>query len=227
MAHPVRGPLSAAVVALVGSLLLAQESGQRFSHSVHIKTVGLSCVQCHTAVDESRSARDINLPTAETCGVCHSAEAGDLRGRASDFSAEVPPRPLLFSHKQHLGISDLVPQIVKALESGSYPEGDPAAIRRQIDSEEVCTACHRGLQETDLGRREHYPLMSDCLACHKPKGNAMAECRTCHVPDFDLLPADHRVTTFFDQHSAEDQGKNLNRCRQCHTPRFNPCSQCH
>jgi hypothetical protein len=207
--------------------LFAQESGLRFSHSVHIKTVGLTCVQCHTSISESRSAKDVNLPNAETCGLCHSAEAGDLRGKASDISAEVPPRPVLFNHERHLGISDLVVRLVKALESGSYPEGNPAAIRSQIDSDEVCTGCHRGLQQTDLGRREHYPLMSDCLACHTPAGNAMAECRTCHVPEFDLLPADHKTPTFFDEHSAEERKQNNERCRQCHTPRFNPCSQCH
>jgi len=215
------------VVTLSGTLLLAQTPTPEFSHSVHLKTVGLTCVQCHTSVSESRSAKDVNLPNAEICAMCHSAEDGDQRGKASDFVPEVPPRPVNFNHQQHLGISDLLPRIVNALESGHYPEGDPAAIRRQIDSEEACTACHRGLQQTDLGRRENYPLMSDCLACHKPAGNAMAECRKCHVPEFSLLPADHQAPTFFDDHSTEGQKKNIERCRQCHTPRFNPCSQCH
>ncbi len=218
---------SSVALALVGSLLLAQESAQRFSHSVHIGTVGLACVQCHASVPESRSAKDVNLPKPDACALCHLQEEGDMRGKASDFSPEVPPRPVFFSHQQHLGIPDLAARIVGALESGSYPEGDPAAIRRQIESEEICTACHRGLRQADLGRREHYPLMSDCLVCHSPKGNAMAECRTCHVPGFDLLPADHRAATFFDAHSSESHKNKVERCRQCHTPRFNPCSQCH
>jgi hypothetical protein len=217
----------AAALALVGTLLLAQEQGQRFSHSVHLETVGLTCVQCHTSALESRSAVDVNLPSPETCALCHSEDDGDLRGKASDFSPKVPPRPVLFSHEQHLGIQDLAPRIVGALESGRYPEGDPTAIRRQINLDEVCTACHRGLEQADLGRLENYPLMSDCLVCHQPKGNAMAECQTCHIPGFDLLPADHKTATFFDEHSSTSQKHNVDRCHQCHTPRFNPCSQCH
>ena len=227
MAHSLPGPLIPAAVAVIGSFLCLQEPVPRFSHSAHIKTVGLACVQCHTSVAESRSAQDLNLPQPKTCGLCHSEEDGDQRGKVSDFTPQVPARPVHFSHEQHLRIPDLVARIMSALATGRYPEGDPAAIRRQIDSEEVCTGCHRGLEATDLGRRENYPLMSDCLVCHQPKGNAMAECRTCHVPEFNLLPTDHRTATFFDEHSAEDHSYEVARCRQCHTPGFNPCSQCH
>lgn len=159
--------------------------------------------------------------------MCHQVEQGDQRGKASDFVAEVPPRPVLFSHQRHVAIPDLTARIVGALESEKYPEGDRTALRKQVNPEEPCTACHRGLEQTDLGRREHYPLMSDCLVCHTSKGNAMAECRNCHVSGFDLLPVDHKPPTFFDQHSAEGQKHNLDRCHQCHTPGFNPCSQCH
>jgi len=214
-------------LALAGTLLVAQESGPRFSHSVHIETVGLACVQCHASAPESRSNKDVNLPKPETCALCHLPEEGDMRGEASDFSPEVPPRPVLFSHQQHLGIPDLTSRIITALESGTYPEGDPTAIRKQIESDETCTACHRGLRQAHLGRREHYPLMSDCLVCHKPKANAMTECRSCHIPEFDLLPVDHKVQEFFDEHSSEGRQHKVERCRQCHTPRFNPCSQCH
>lgn len=219
--------LSPLILMLLGGLVPAQAPGPQFSHSVHLETVGLACAQCHTSAPESRSASEVNLPGPEACAVCHLAEEGDTRGKASDFSPEVPPRPVHFSHQRHVAISDLATRIVKALETGNYPEGDPAAIRRQIEAEEFCTACHRGLRQADLGRREHYPLMSDCLVCHQPKGNAMAECRTCHVPDFNLLPADHSTATFFDDHSSEKQQNRVDRCRQCHTPRFNPCSQCH
>lgn len=212
---------------MLGTLVRAQEPGPRFSHSVHLQTVGLACVQCHTSAPESRSTGDVNLPKAEVCASCHLEEEGDMRGRGSDFVPEVAPRPVLFSHQRHIGIQDLTARIVGALESGSYPEGDPAAIRKEINAEEACSACHRGLKQAALGTRENYPLMSDCLVCHQPKGNAMAECRTCHVRDFDLLPPDHRTATFFDNHSSGSQKQNAARCRQCHTPRFNPCTQCH
>jgi len=112
---------------------------------------------------------------------------GDCHGKAILNLTPVPsPRPALahFSHKLHLSFR---------------PTG-------------ACTACHRGLLQSDAVSLSLLPKMSDCLVCHtevKPPES----CYRCHARDAELKPASH-TPEFLAAHGGEPG--NEPECRACH-----------
>ncbi len=227
-------PLTIIVLPGVLSAHEAQEQDWsfQFSHAVHLTQAGLDCETCHSQVTSSQAADDDNLPTKETCLLCHDGESPDACATCH-FTAtaagtlEREARPVKFNHQLHLSIPDLAGRIPGASGSEVPPAGSSDPSPTAAEASKICIACHRGLDQVDFGGPRNMPLMSDCLTCHTPEGNAMHHCGKCHVADFDLFPASHRPEDFFDSHSSEEAAHNLAECRECHTPNFNPCTQCH
>ncbi|MGE3108885.1 MAG: cytochrome c3 family protein [Phycisphaerales bacterium] len=59
-----------------------------FSHEHHVGRLGISCVYCHTGVEESDFA---GIPTPETCMGCH-AQLYDRAGMLAPIRAAWQPR---------------------------------------------------------------------------------------------------------------------------------------
>jgi len=113
--------------------------------------------------------------------------------------------------------------LASAVESGRYlsPPGD---MRRHLNSENACLACHRAITETDLGTDEHLPRMADCLVCHS-KIDPPFSCGYCHTRDQQLKPADH-TSNFADRHSSRKDVADKTSCKVCHGVKFT-CMGCH
>jgi len=80
-----------------------------------------------------------------------------------------------------------------------------------------CTFCHNRvahnetgllfvLKDPQSGNQNHghvdYMTMDGCYRCHSLDANAAApgQCSVCHEPGTDLTPADHKTSTFMDNH---------------------------
>jgi hypothetical protein len=223
---------------IVGSWLLGfhvchsqipQHQDLIFSHRSHLARPGTGCVQCHTSILSSTAAQDRNLPGEKTCLTCHDgARAGKECALCHTNPARAQPhatpgRNIRFNHQLHLSFGNLAPALAKAIDTGRYLS-EPGDMRRHLNTENACLACHRGIMETDLATRAHLPRMADCLVCHT-RIDPPFSCGYCHIPEFELKPASH-TATFADAHSSRKAVPDKTSCKVCHGVKFT-CMGCH
>jgi len=118
-----------------------------FSHSIHVKQLGLDCRYCHDGVEKSWYS---NVPAADTCMNCHSAVRADdpklepVRASYKDANKPVEwvqihklPDYVYFSHSVH--------------------------VNRGVS----CVECHGRVDEMEEVRHEKHFSMTFCLDCHR------------------------------------------------------------
>jgi hypothetical protein len=202
-------------VKLPAAILLGWVAAQAapFSHKLHLG-LELECATCHTAVVASTKATDNLLPAKTVCLQCHE-----------DAQIPVPPttRVAFFSHAQHLKMGNVAPTIAAAIDKKTYlqPLGD---IRRHLNTQNLCQACHRGLQESDQVTPAAMPQMADCLVCHTEIDNPFS-CEKCHAKDAQLKPANH-VPSYLSDHTSGKLNLDKVSCVVCHGRNFR-CLGCH
>lgn len=137
---------------------LGLEQPLPFSHRVHAKVKGISCLFCHNTVQAEAHA---GIPPVETCMLCHSRiiiTYWDIHKLRSHYYNRVPllwrrvnilPDFVKFNHSQH--------------------------INRSVD----CGHCHGDVKEMDRIKPPQEFLMGFCITCHKAY-NATHDCFTCH-----------------------------------------------
>ena len=196
---------------LFGWIAVAAEP---FSHKLHLKLVA-KCTDCHTAAATSTKVDDNLLPAASACVRCHAAGVV--------IREPEPTAVARFSHQQHLKFGNVSKVIASAIDRKSYlsPPGD---LRRQLDTQNPCGACHRGLEESDAVTHAALPKMADCLVCHS-KIDPPDSCVTCHSKSLVLKPVSHDEG-FFSNHSSGKLNLDRTSCAVCHGRRFT-CLGCH
>ncbi len=200
-----------------------------FSHRNHLARQGTECIQCHASVTRSKTADDRNLPQEKNCLGCHEgARARNECSLCHRNPEKVVPRPparrtFHFNHQLHLSFGNVAPALASAIDSGRYlsPSGD---IRRYLNTENLCEACHRRVAETDLTTSAHLPRMADCLVCHS-KIDPPFSCGYCHTREQELKPANH-TPSFADTHSSRKAVPDKTSCKVCHGVKFT-CMGCH
>ncbi|MBT6104279.1 MAG: cytochrome c3 family protein [Verrucomicrobia bacterium] len=118
-----------------------------FSHSIHVKQLGLDCRYCHDGVEKSWYS---NVPAADTCMNCHSAVRADdpklepVRASYKDANKPVEwvqihklPDYVYFNHSVH--------------------------VNRGVS----CVECHGRVDEMDEVSHEKHFSMTFCLDCHR------------------------------------------------------------
>ena len=189
------------------------ESAAPFSHKVHLG-LDLQCTTCHTAAATSTKASDNLLPAKTVCLQCHE-------------DAQIPAAPetrvAFFSHAQHLKMGNLAPTIAAAIDKKTYlqPPGD---IRRHLNTQNACEACHRSLEESDQVTPAAMPRMADCLVCHTEIDNPFS-CEKCHAKNAALKPASH-VPSYLSDHTSGKLNLDKASCVVCHGRNFR-CLGCH
>jgi predicted CXXCH cytochrome family protein len=193
--------------------LLHAQAPPPFSHRLHLK-LKLECTGCHAQAAASASAADNLLPKKEVCSGCHK-----------DVTIPAPPvSPVAhFSHAQHLRLGNIAPILARAIDSKTYlsPPGDA---RSHLNGKNACTACHRGLEESDAVTAAAMPRMADCLVCHT-QIDPPDTCELCHAKGMNLKPADH-TPDFLDRHNRKSTVLDKASCAVCHGRKFT-CLGCH
>ena len=185
-----------------------------FSHRLHVQ-MKLECVTCHSAALTSTKMEDNLLPAREVCARCHQGMA-----------VPGPPttRVAKFNHSLHLRMGNVAPLIAGVIDRGKYlqPAGD---IRRHLTAGgNACTACHRGMVESEQVAKVNLPQMADCLVCHVKIENPYS-CEQCHGKGADLRPPSH-VAGWVDLHSNRARVPDKTTCAVCHGREFT-CMGCH
>lgn len=210
---------------LTGSLLTVAPAAVKldFSHRLHLENVGAECMDCHATVRTSKAATDLNLPKQKVCLRCHDGRKASKVEASVLSNWRIEPRTFRFDHALHLKLGNLAPVLAAAIDGGSYL-GKVGDIRRHLETDNACQACHRGLEETDLATPANLPQMSDCLICHSEIDNPFS-CQTCHIEGARLRPDDHTLE-FVDLHSTGRLELDKLTCLPCHGTTF-VCKGCH
>lgn len=196
-----------------------------FSHDLHLGDVGLSCNVCHSAIIGSEESSDHNLPQQQICLACHNGQTAPSIDASPLAERQPAERGFAFSHRQHLEMENIAGKIAEAIDTGEYL-GPVPAIREQLNSDQACVGCHRGIESAARVDSEvHLPNMPECLVCHDQIDNPFS-CEECHAPDFAIKPANH-TREFVDAHSTGKMtaAKKLT-CEPCHGRNFT-CMGCH
>jgi len=199
----------------------------RFNHGQHLG-LGLACQKCHTDIDESTRARDLNFPRGVSCDTCHGPQHPRPRGEPArcemchtqvdegriTASLRAPRPQLVFNHKMH----------AKAGSSCEDCHGDMSKVRLattlQLPREANCLECHDGFTATDR-----------CGACHPTEASGRLATR---AQDDRVMPAlvptgmsgwgaEHDLA-FVEDHAGIAKA-NPSLCDSCHGESF--CTDCH
>ena len=191
----------------------AAEGAAPFSHQLHLK-LKLECMTCHTETGASTKPSDNLLPDKKVCLGCHQ-------------SVEIPAPPTTrvahFSHQQHLKMGNIAPVIAEAIDKKTYLQV-PGTIRKYLDTDNACDACHRGMADSAQVSAFNMPKMADCIVCHNQIDNPFS-CEKCHAKNDNLKPASH-VEGFITAHSSGKMNLDKASCTICHGTGFR-CLGCH
>jgi predicted CXXCH cytochrome family protein len=198
-------------------VLASAMSAAPFSHKIHLEKK-IACVVCHSRATASVRAQDNLLPNPAVCSGCHK-----------DSKKQVKPLRGLtvakFNHQLHVKLGNAIaPAIAKAVEAGTYL-GKKATIHTpDLNTANVCSACHRGLERSDEVSLAAFPNMADCLVCHNEVDPPFS-CEKCHTEGQALKPASH-TNQWLESHSRKSVAKDKESCAVCHGREFR-CLGCH
>jgi len=139
-------------------------------------------------------------------------------------SAQQQPPLKEFSHKKHLKLGNVAPVIASAIDKGTYLGRNGARIRPLLNTTNACTACHRGLEDSDAVSKANMPEMADCLVCHNEVDPPFS-CEFCHPANAQLKPATH-TGDYLGAHSQKNANLDKASCAVCHGRKFT-CLGCH
>ena len=194
-----------ALLIAIGGLALAQ-TPQPFSHRIHL-AAKLDCAACH--------AGDNLRPAASACLKCH---------KTAEIDPSIATRLARFDHTLHLKLGNLAPLIAAAIDKKTYLTPAGPELRAQLNTQNPCQACHRGLEVSDRPDRSGLPQMADCLVCHN-QIDPPYSCEFCHAKGAELKPASHSPD-FLDTHTSGKLGFDKATCAVCHGRKFH-CLGCH
>jgi hypothetical protein len=145
-------------------------------------------------------------------------QTGSGRPAHSDWQ---PLKP--FSHKKHLALGNIAPVIARAIDDKTYLS-PPGNLRAQLNTNNPCEACHRGISQSEQITRANMPQMADCLVCHDQVEPPFS-CSFCHTSEAKLKPATH-TAQFLDTHPKALAALGRETCAVCHGAKFR-CLGCH
>jgi hypothetical protein len=190
------------------------QTPQPFSHRVHL-AAKLDCSLCHAAALTSTRLDDSLLPAQSVCLKCH---------KTADIGAPMPTRLARFNHQLHLRLGNVAPLLAAAIDKKTYLQPAGAELRMDLNTQNPCEACHRGLEVSGNPDRKTLPQMADCLVCHN-EIDPPYSCEFCHAKGARLTPASH-TPDFLDTHTGGKLALDKATCAVCHGRKFH-CLGCH
>ncbi len=120
-----------------------------FSHTHHVKGVGLDCRYCHTSVEDSGFA---GIPSTKTCMTCHSKLYQDAPMLAPVHKSWNENKPIKWNRVHNLA---------------DYVYFDHSI---HVNKGVGCNTCHGPVDEMRMTWQHSTLQMDWCLACHRDPG---------------------------------------------------------
>lgn len=159
-----------------------------FDHPTHTDGAGLSCDDCHDAV-ETLKAGERAIPDHSVCESCHEVEDDEGCGICHVDPDNPEAVPAAGRHYSAFGHD------------------------RHLEAGLTCEKCHAPAEKAE-NLEPGLPVMENCQACHLSM-QASLECGTCHDGETPR-PADHVLITWRQDHGLE-AGVMSSDCWKCHT----------
>jgi hypothetical protein len=144
--------------------------------------------------------------------------------KTAEIGASMVTRLARFDHQLHLKLGNVAPIIAAAIDKKTYLTAAGVELRAQLSTQNLCEACHRGLEVSERPDRSGLPQMADCLVCHG-QIDPPYSCEFCHANDAKLTPASH-TPDFLDTHTSGKLSFDKTSCAVCHGRKFH-CLGCH
>jgi hypothetical protein len=192
------------LIAIAGAAVA--QTAQPFSHRIHL-AAKLECSICH--------AGDNQLAKQSACLKCH---------KTAEIGPPIKTRLARFDHQLHLKLGNVAPLIAAAIDKKTYLATPAPDLRAQLNTQNPCEACHRGLEVSDRQDPSGLPQMADCLVCHN-QIDPPYSCEFCHAKDAKLTPVGH-TPDFLDTHTTGTLGFDKPTFAVCHGRKFH-CLGCH
>lgn len=221
----------------------------KFDHAAHAKQ-GMSCAECHGAVERTELATRDQLPRMKACIRCHRLDAeSESRGACDTCHLREGPRMKTRFANETL----LPPRWLKDSHHGPdwvvrhrAVAGDDSRFCANCHSEKYCADCHDGrvrprrahpndfLSLHAEAARQNTPRctschqqQSFCLSCHQRVGITESGplANSADRGRFHPPPAVWTNSPRSARHHAWEAERNLNACVSCHVER--DCVACH
>ncbi|MBN1592960.1 MAG: cytochrome c3 family protein [Candidatus Coatesbacteria bacterium] len=183
---------------------LGNDNEPQYSHSKHVKSLGLKCENCHSSTETSKYA---GMPVQAICEVCHKSDP-----QYSVFMSFRLKGDSVVWYKAHIYTEDMV--FSHALHS---------------DAGVTCAECHGDVAGSDSVSPRFMPSKDDCIRCHARHRNLGSDCSICHTRIGKTFePLTHRRSWLQLHGQIVRSGRDIpyeNRCDMCHAGSF--CSACH
>ena len=129
-----------------------------FPHPMHVKTLGMNCLYCHSTANKSP---DPGLPAVGTCMGCHQiiARTKPEIVKLAKFATDTQPIPWERIHK--------LPEYVR------FPHV------RHVSAGVTCQTCHGQVQDMAQVYQQESLNMGWCVSCHI-ENRARYDCAVCH-----------------------------------------------
>jgi hypothetical protein len=174
-----------------------------FSHTHHVKGVGIDCRYCHTSVEKSSFA---GFPSTKTCMTCHSQIFRDSPMLAPVRESEAQNKPIKWNRVHNLA------DYVYFNHSVHVAKGVG------------CNTCHGPVDEMRL-MWQHSTLQMDwCLACHRDPGKFIRPKDEIVNLHYDPAKKAEQLGTtptalqseLLKEYHIRTEGKQLTNCSVCH-----------
>ena len=165
-----------------------------FSHAQHAGQLGLSCLYCHTGVEDAPAAK---IPPTQTCMSCHQtikADSPKIAAVKASFESGKPipwvrvhqvPDYVFFNHAVH--------------------------VKRGVG----CVSCHGHVNEMQVVAHDQSLSMGWCLDCHREPENHLRP--LAEVTNLDWKPSQGRAQHDFGLYLRDEYKVQApEQCAGCH-----------
>lgn len=137
---------------------LEPEQPVAFSHTQHVKKVGLDCTYCHAYADKGPQA---TVPAMSVCASCHENMQSNNPAviKLQKFIYQKEPVPWVRIHQ--------------------LPGHVAFTHKRHIRAGVSCTVCHGEVSEMSRIKKVRTFDMGFCVSCHE-ENKAPTDCAVCH-----------------------------------------------
>jgi len=209
----------------------------RHNHRLHVKQLGMACLECHRRAATSRRSSDRLLPSPATCDRCHGTRHGNLVAVQPDATKLIGQCG--YCHRGYRPENGN--RVARTLLPRPHLRFNHAV---HHDRNIRCAQCHGMVDNLELATLDQLPRMRGCLRCHgmalPARGRAHKECTTCHLTQRGALldtelGGKHLLPPRWLRDAAHDAdwgerhrkvaGNDSAFCSNCHSEKS--CSDCH
>lgn len=189
----------------------------RFSHVLHVGTIGSGCVDCHANISHDIAVPKTNRPRMEYCFKCHSPEISKCDVCHHRGSVDGPLMDVIAKSECNRCHFDYASAKLKIYGMNFSHEGH---LRRYLR----CDECHSNktkhgeiVQTRDGCLNCHHSIAKlECATCHKNEANTLAGVSSASAEPVEGPVSSHNCKQCHNMKAPHSRQNVLENCKKCH-----------